>query len=136
MPYDDAIHADPPTTTADGLWRAKRGKADEAKTARAAFKASGGDVEPPAAAPAEASFAMPGTTPLPADAPEPISLDRVIEKINGMLTRQSVDQAALAPMYAEHSGTSAEASFGVFQTNETARANLFAALCDIEPEMR
>lgn len=127
MPYDDTIHSDPPQFTADGLWRAKRGKADEAKAARAAFKAKGGNVEPPTAA---APSAMPGAMPssLPEDAPEPVSLDRLIEKINVLITRKAVDEATLTELYAKHSGVSAAESFGVFQTNETARANLFAEL--------
>lgn len=134
MPYNADFHADPPSTTADGLWRAKRGKADEAKAARAAFKAGGGDITPPPAP--EEPVTMPGAATLPDDAPEPIDLGRVIEKITGMIKRQAVSESDLAPMYAKHSGVTAEQSFGVFQTNETARANLFAALCEIEPEMR
>lgn len=134
MPYNADFHADPPSVTADGLWRAKRGKADEAKAARAAFKAGGGDITPPQA-PAE-TLTMPGAATLPDDAPEPVELGRVIEKITGMIKRQSITEGDLAPMYAAHSGVAAEQSFGVFQTNETARANLFSALCEIEPEMR
>ena len=47
MPYDAAVHADPPSTTKDGLWRAKRGYSEQANAARAAFKARGGNVQPP-----------------------------------------------------------------------------------------
>ena len=129
MPYDGEIHSDPPAFTSDGLWRAKRGKADEAKAARAAFKAKGGDVTPPAA-PSAMPGAMPST--LPDDAPAPVSLDRLIEKINVMITRGAADEATLTDLYAKHSGVSAAESFGVFQTNETARANLYAALDALE----
>ncbi len=139
MPYDEAVHADPPSFTAGGLWRAKRGKADEAEAARAAFKARGGAVQPPAVLPA-APVAMPGmpgaAAALPADAPEPISLDRVIEKITGMINRGTLGEQTLAGLYAKHSGVAdPAASFKVFNTNESARAHLFADLCNIEPEM-
>ena len=139
MPYDAAVHSDPPSTTADGLWRAKRGKGDEAKAARAAFKAAGGDMEAPTDLPATPSMpGMPGVAAaLPADAPAPITLDRVIEKITGMMERAQIDEAGLATLYAKHSGLSdPQASFGVFNTNESARANLYADLCEIEPELK
>lgn len=145
MPYDAAVHSDPPSFTADGLWRAKRGKGEEAKAARAAFKARGGNVEAPADLPTEPApaLAMPGMpgmpsakSALPADAPEPIGLDRVIEKISGMITRGQINEQALAGLYTKHSGAAdPAASFAVFNTNETARANLFADLCQIEPEL-
>lgn len=131
MPYDEEIHSDPPQFTADGLWRARRGKADEAKAARAAFKAGGGDFEGPAELPGMElpGLELPG---LPASAPEPVSLDRMIEKINVMLTRNLIDSPTLESLYEKHSGVSAKEAFGVFQTNETARANLVAALVTIE----
>lgn len=143
MPYDAAVHANPPSMTEDGLWRAKRGKADEAKAARAAFKAKGGNVAAPVGLPTAAVVAptaalpgMPGMpSALPADAPEPISLDRVIEKITGMLTRNKLSEQVLAGLYQKHSGVAdPAASFGVFNSNESARANLFGELCTIEPE--
>lgn len=136
MPYDAAVHSDPPSCTADGLWRAKRGKGEEAKAARAAFKAKGGNVAAPVIAMPGMPAAMPGMpTALPADAPEPVSLDRVIEKITGMMTRAKLTEQMLAGLYLKHSGvTDPSASFGVFNTNESARANLFGELCEIEPE--
>lgn len=145
MPYDAAVHSDPPSFTADGLWRAKRGKGEEAKAARAAFKARGGAVAAPADLPTEAAPAMtlpgmPGMpsvkAALPVDAPEPIGLDRVIEKISGMITRGQITEQTLAGLYVKHSGAAdPAASFNVFNTNETARANLFGDLCQIEPEL-
>ena len=145
MPYDAMVHADPPSFTADGLWRAKRGKAEEAKNARAAFKARGGNVAAPADLPADPAPAltmpgMPGMpsakAALPADAPEPIGLDRVIEKISGMITRGKITEQTLVGLYTKHSGVAdPAASFSVFNTNETARANLFGDLCQIEPEL-
>lgn len=142
MPYDAAVHSDPPSFTADGMWRAKRGKGDEAKAARAAFKARGGNIEAPADLPTEPApaLAMPGMpvvkAALPVDAPEPIGLDRVIEKISGMITRGLISEQTLAGLYTKHSGAAdPAASFAVFNTNETARANLFGDLCQIEPEL-
>lgn len=151
MPYDESVHSDPPSFTSDGLWRAKRGKAEEAKAARAAFKARGGAVAAPADLPAAAPIAAPTVAPagmpgmpvaaaaptaLPVDAPEPISLDRVIEKITGMINRGTLGEQTLAGLYAKHSGVAdPAASFNVFNTNESARAHLFADLCNIEPEM-
>ena len=145
MPYDAAVHSDPPSFTADGLWRAKRGKGEEAKAARAAFKARGGAVEAPTdlpteAAPAMALPGMPGMptakSALPADAPEPIGLDRVIEKISGMITRAQITEQTLAGLYVKHSGVAdPAASFNVFNTNESARASLYGDLCQIEPEL-
>lgn len=143
MPYDESVHADPPSFTADGLWRAKRGKGEEAKAARAAFKARGGNVEAPAdlpteVAPAMALPGMPGmptmNAALPVDAPQPISLDRVIEKISGMISRGCITEQTLVALYQAHSGVADPAkSFIVFDTNETARAKLFAELCLIDP---
>lgn len=137
MPYDVAVHSDPPSFTADGLWRSKRGKAEEAKAARAAFKAKGGAVVAPSIPSMPGMPSLPAApTALPADAPEPITLDRVIEKIQGMITRQQLDDRTLATLYATHSGAAdPSASFAIFNTNESARASLFSALCDIEPEM-
>jgi len=138
MPYDESVHSDPPSFTAKGLWRAQRGKADEANAARAAWKAKGGDVTPPepvAEAP-DALPGLPGITDVAAETPEPISLDRVFEKINGMLSRSKVDSKTLENMYATATGvTGVPAQIGVLNTNETARATLFSALCEIEPEL-
>jgi hypothetical protein len=143
LPYDADVHSDPPAFTSDGLWRAKRGKADEAKKVRADFKAAGGDIEPPVmpAAPAAIVPSMPGMpsaagVQLPADAPEPVTMEKVIEKITGMMTRGVLDEATLKGMYQKHSGVvDPTASYGVFNTNESARANLFNDLCETEPEM-
>ena len=136
MPYDESVHADPPSFTAKGLWRAQRGKASEADQARADWKAKGGDIKPPADLPAPVLPGLPGMSPAPAPEPEPISFDRMVEKLNGMIARQKVDSATLERLYLSASGApSAAAAFGVFNTQESARAKLFAALCEIEPEL-
>lgn len=130
MPYDETIHSSPPAFTAKGLWRSARGKSDEAAAARAEFKAKGGNVPAPETPPAASGMpgAMPGANALPTDAPAPISLDRLLEKINEMISRGEVDEPTLTELYSKHANVPVEESFGVFQTNETARANLFAEL--------
>jgi hypothetical protein len=145
MPYDAAVHSDPPQFTGDGLWRAKRGKSEEAKAARAAFKARGGAVVAPVIDAAPSLPGMPAVAPslpgmptaLPADAPEPITLERVIEKITGMMSRNTLGEATLSGLYAKHSGQAdPTASFQVFNTNESARASLYGELCQMEPDLK
>lgn len=135
MPYDKTIHASPAQTTADGRWRSKRGKGDEAKQARADFLAKGGDIQPPADLPtAAAAPTMPGMpSALPAAAPEPVSLERVIERITTLMQRNALSEQQLAALYERHGGSSdPSASFQTFSTNESARASLFAALAEFE----
>jgi hypothetical protein len=145
MPYDATVHSDPPQFTGDGLWRAKRGKSEEAKAARAAFKARGGAVVAPVIDAAPSLPGMPAAAPslpgmptaLPADAPEPITLERVIEKITGMMSRNTLGEATLSGLYAKHSGQAdPTASFQVFNTNESARASLYGELCQMEPDLK
>ena len=121
MPYDAAVHADPPGFTKEGLWRSKRGFADEAKAARAAFKAGGGDVTPPVVP------AMPGQEVSEETVP-PVSLQTLLDRINEMLSSGAISEDALGEMYTRASGVSAAESFAVFQTNESARAALYAEL--------
>lgn len=135
MPYDASVHSNPPAFTANGQWRAMRGKAHEAKTARAAFKAGGGAVEAPAVTPDAAlpgAPALPGTTALPESAPEPISYEKVVEKITGMMGRGTLTNETVAPLYVKHGGDNPAETLSV---NETARAALYAELCTIEPEL-
>lgn len=144
MPYDTAVHSDPPQFTGDGMWRAKRGKSEEAKAARAAFKARGGAVVAPVIpslpglpAAAVAAPSLPGLPGLPADAPEPISLERVIEKITGMFQRGVVTETVLVGLYVTHGGhNDPQAAFATFNTNESARASLYSALAQIEPDLK
>jgi len=133
MPYDPEIHSDPPKFTAAGIWRARQGKADEAKQAREAFKAGGGDVQPPeGAGPLTMPTGMPGLSneraELPADAPEPVSMETLIGRIKEVLTDGKITSADIEKLYEEHSGRSVQECFPVFQTNETARASLMSAL--------
>ena len=139
MPYDDAVHSDPPAFTANGLWRAKRGKAKEAETARAEFKAKGGDVAAPEVAdemPLPTMTEMPAMPGMPADAPEPVNLDTVLEKIKGMLARGSLTGERTTELYQKVCGsTNGGEVYKMLQTNETMRAALYTELCQIEPEL-
>lgn len=130
LPYDPEIHATPKSQTADGLWRAKRGKADEANAARDAFKAAGGAVVAPVVT---AMPGMPGAT-APVTAPraaEPISYDKLIDKTVGMMQRSKIDADGVMKLYGEV-GIIDPASL---ETNESQRAALFGKLCEIEPEL-
>lgn len=145
MPYNEAVHSDPPAFTADGLWRARRGKADEAKAARAAFKAGGGDVTPPAdvqtrteepaAAPAApvAAPAAPAAAPV-AEAQPPVTLEAVYGKATEMLESGNIDGAGLRALYKETTGVDGSddeiptLAGAVLQVNETARAALMEKL--------
>lgn len=143
MPYNADFHSDPPTVTAKGLWRAKRGKTAEADAARAAFKANGGNVEPPAdvetrAAEPVVAPTLPGVTlpGLPVSAPEPVSMSKLAEKIGSMMQRGVLDAPTASKMYTTVTGaTDANAAMAVFNTNETARANLYTQLLLVEPDL-
>ena len=131
LPYDPEIHATPKSQTADGLWRAKRGKSEEANAARAAFKAGGGAVVAPVVAAAPVMPGMPGAAPVAARAPEPISYDKLIDKTVGMMQREKIDTDGVMKLYGEV-GIIDPASL---ETNESQRAALFGKLCEIEPEL-
>jgi len=150
MPYDPDLHTETKAVNADGTWKARRGKADEAKAAREAFKAAGADVTPPATVVettiAPTAPAMPGSAIKPAatmpwgagaaPAPAPVSFDRVFSKLTGMFEAGKIDSPTALRFYEKSAGTldAAEAA-NIYQTNETARASLFKLLCEIEPEV-
>jgi len=129
MPYNAVVHTETRATNADGTWKARRGKSDEAKAARAAFKAGGGTEEAPEIEVEETKAAvmpgLPGTEALPADAPEPVSWDMLVEAITSATKSGSITQDALMTLYTQHGGPDPAAEL---QTNETARAAMYAAL--------
>jgi len=136
MLYDDALHSSNRAVNADGTWKARKGMAQQAKDARAAFKAGGGNVNAPEVT--EEPTAMPGMTGMtgmPAtktdDAPEPVTLNQLITKSSGMLTRAMIDHDGIGKLYAKLGITDSN----VFATNESLRAAMFNELCVIEPEM-
>ena len=79
---------------------------------------------------------MPGMPGMPADAPEPISLDAVMDKVKGMLARGSITGEGATGLYKKVCGTANGGEvYKMLQTNETMRAALYAELCAIEPEL-
>ena len=140
MAWDKDIHAGTKTKNADGSWKAQRGKKELADKAIADFKATNGNeianVEP-------VSKGIPSAA--PDDAAPPVTIKQVTDKIVSMLTRGILTQAKAAPI--------GEAPDGSFQrvlddfeidrsdpdkdlkNDETLRADLFEALCNIEPEL-
>lgn len=130
LPYDPEIHAMPKSFTAEGQWRSKRGKAGEANAARAAFKASGGAVAPPAPVVTPVVTAAPAARgmPMPAAAPAPVTYDALFNKTTGMMDRGVIDYDGVVALYASIGLTDPS----VLETNESMRAALFTALTKIE----
>ena len=130
MPWNDAYHSTPKSFTDDGLWRAKRGKAEEAKAARAEFKARGGASPAPTMPVAAAAPTMP-TMPVAAPIlPEPVSFERLVGKITGMMQRGRLSNEQVIGLYSSVGATSGTQ----FETNESLRAALMVKLTEIEPE--
>jgi hypothetical protein len=130
MAYNRDYHAFPPSKTANGNWRSARGKTAVADAARAAFKAAGGAVQPPAdiladpapapvtvvadpapapaapvdapSAPAAAPAAPVARAELPVDLPPPVTPEQVFEMLTTALGRGNFDIAAF---YQKHCGT-------------------------------
>ena len=127
LPWNSDYHSTPKSFTEDGLWRSKRGAADAAKAARAAFKAQGGVTAAPVMPTAPATPVMPA---MPVMAP-PVSFERVVTKITGMMQRGKLDMGGISGLYAKIGATDNRQ----FETNETLRAALFTELCVLEPEV-
>lgn len=130
LPWNPDYHSTPKSFTEDGLWRSKRGKAEEAKAARAAFKAQGGTVT----APVMPAAAMPTMPVMPVAAPilpAPVPFERLVQKITGMMQRGALSGDSIAALYAKVGATSG----AQFETNESLRAALFNELCAVEPEV-
>ena len=130
MPYDPDVHADPAQFTKDGKWRAQRGKAEEAKKARADFLAGGGNVTPPADIPSEppvAAPAMPGVPPVAAPA-MPVTMEMVAERATEVLQAGKIEQDAIANFYAESVGVPVTELSAKLTEDEQARAKLYADL--------
>lgn len=137
MPYDETIHADPPSFKADGSWKVRNGQASAAKAAIAAFKAGGGNIEPPVVedAPVETG-GMPGVkaqTGMPVPTAEPVTLDVVMKKWTGLMESGKLSAERATEICVEVTGkTDAQQHYPTFQTDETARADLYAKLNEIE----
>lgn len=132
LPWNDTYHSTPKSFTEDGLWRAKRGAADAAKAARAQFKAAGGEQTVVTRA-----VEMPTMPVMPVAAAAmpilsaPVSFERLIGKITGMMQRGVLGAESIGQLYGKVGATSG----AQFETNETLRAALFTELCAIEPEL-
>lgn len=113
MPHDPAVHTESGTTNQDGTWKARKGKADEAKAARAEFLSRGGAAAAPAAPAAPAAGGMPTSAPAPAapaaggmpgmtEAPaavREVSLDELIARTTELMNTGAVDTATLKTIY-------------------------------------
>lgn len=141
MPYDPEIHTDTGTTNADGTWKARRGKAAEAKQAAADFKASGGDVEVPTSTTEEQPVeevkadenvaTLPGASVIP-DTP-PVDFVTVMGKIGEMFNTKKITAEQLGDLYQEVADTKVAGEVTEkFKTDETARSRMYARLIEIE----
>lgn len=134
MPYDPAVHSPKRAINQDGTWKAKKGQAEAAKAARAAFKAGGGGVTPPAlptstsdpqltqSAPIESvKTALPGLGAIPAQ--EPVTFDQFFAKVTEVLNADKVKEDDLVKFYGDVTGcATTEEAVEVLQTNESVRA--------------
>ena len=145
MPWDEAVHASSRAVNTDGTWKARKGQAAAAKTARAAFKASGGDVEPPvveeapvglpgtktSALPGTKTSALPGADAIPSA--EPVTFDAFVEKATSALASKKIDNAGISALYCEVTGeTDVGAAAAKLETNETMRRVAVEKLTEIE----
>lgn len=148
MPYDAAIHSDPPSLTDKGTWRVKRGMAKQAEDARAKWKAQGGAIVPPTSVVAEQRAADPAPTvtvlmpgvPAPKPnmmeamypgimtprAPEPVlpppvSVDDFLFVVTKAVNENKIAGEALQALYIKHGVTSMD----ILETNETLRRALY-----------
>lgn len=132
MPYDPAVHSNPPSTTQDGRWRAARGKAEEAKAARAAFLASGGNETPPDDLPSmgpetEADRGLPEMPELPEPMPTPVTIEELYGAIYNVL--ENGRSKELLALYSKHCGsTDRHAIDAALRNDESKRAALMADL--------
>lgn len=130
MPYDPAVHASSRAVNKDGTWKAAKGKADAAKTARAAFKAGGGNVEAPLVEadpdpmpePEETKAALPGVGAIPPQ--EPVTFEQFFAKATEVLNAGKTDADSLVKFYGEITGcATTEEAVDVLQMSESVRAN-------------
>jgi hypothetical protein len=135
MPWNGDYHSDSRAVNADGTWKARRGKSEEAKAARAAFKAGGGNESAPdvseRSTPAE-DTGLPGADEdggLPG-AEETVderefSLAQVVTMAKAALTEGKTDNAGIQGLYIKASGAdTAQAAFEVFKEDAASRLRL------------
>lgn len=135
MPWNGDYHSDSRAVNADGTWKARRGKSEEAKAARAAFKAGGGNESAPdvseRSTPAE-DTGLPGAEEdggLPG-AEETVderefSLAQVVQLAKAALTEGKTDNAGIQALYIKASGAeTAQAAFETFKEDAASRLRL------------
>lgn len=137
MPWNSDYHSDSRAKNADGTWKARRGKSEEAKAARVAFKAGGGNESAPdvsdRAAPTETvelpgagdDVELPGTTTEETVDEREFSLAEIVQLAKAALTAGKTDNEGIQDLYVKASGAeNARAAFEVFQTDAASRLSL------------
>ena len=139
MPYDASVHSSTRAVNADGTWKALRGKADAAKAARAAFKASGGSVSAPVetednglpGVKADDTPELPGADVIPTA--QPITMAEFTAKATAVLASKKIDDAGIVQVYLDATGqTNAKSAAKSLGTNESMRRAAFDRLTEIE----
>lgn len=136
FPFDPELHVAPDNFKADGNFRAKRGKSEEEKAARQAWKAAGGPntgeaAQPPAAPPTPA----PGLPGLPGSSaktevppPAEVGLNEVLSKAQNLIDSGRIDSTKITEIYQEASGVTIDKCMDVFEVDAAARAKLWTLL--------
>lgn len=141
MPFDAAVHATSRAVNADGTWKAQRGKAEEAKAARAAFKASGGGIDAPADVEENEAPGLPGTKKTAPALPgaekippaTPVTFEDFVAKATAVLEGGKADNEAVLQVYRDATGQSdTNEAAKTLQTNESMRRKAVDLLTELE----
>lgn len=134
MPWNGDYHASSRAMTADGLWKAARGKAVAARQAREQFKAGGANEEAPADVETREAPAAPGMPGLPgAAAPatevtsdvRTASLEDVVTAAQAALDNERISGDALLTLYTDVTGAGTpEEAFEMFKEDNDLRVEL------------
>lgn len=128
MPYDPEVHASTKGKSADGRWKAQRGKAADAKAARERFLASGGDVK--TADTEKPAPAMPGLPGSESSKPVAPTYDEMVARVTQEVNDGNVTGEDLAAIYQKCGSTDAAA----YQQDENLRVALLEELDDLVGE--
>lgn len=137
MPYNAEVHATTREVNKDGTWKAQRGKGDQAKAARAAFKAEGGDIDAPKTEapglPGTGTKApgLPGAENIPAA--DPVTYADFVAKATAVMESGKIDSDGICALYCEVTGdTDVSVAAGKFETNESLRVEAVKRMTEIE----